>query len=178
MRPLRPIYNKVKTVLSKLPTLVEGLGVGLFIACSSIDCPVQNTVECRYGICDALGAQDTLKDTLYVWTQRMDGIDTLLLNRGVNLTQFALPLSYQHGEDMLVLYTTDEGNVHQTHDTIWLKKNDIPHFESVDCATHFFHELTGITYTRWSIDTIGINNSNVNYDPTVTHLSIRFKTRQ
>ena len=143
----------------------------LFCACSSIDCPVQNTVEMRYAVAD------TLKDTLYVWTQKMDGNDTLLLNRGVNLTKFALPVSYQHPEDMFVLYITDEGNQHQSLDTIWVNKVDIPHFESVDCSANFFHQLTDIRYTTNSIDHVTINNRNVNYDTDVTHINIGFKNR-
>lgn len=174
----RSLYVKVLAFLTKLPFLGKGLGVGLFLACSSIDCPVQNTVACRYGIVDALEQTATCEDTIYVWTCRADGTDTLLLNRGVNLSSFSLPMSYQHPEDMLVVYITDQGNEHETLDTIWLKKNDYPHFESVDCGTHFFHELTGISYSRRGIDTIIINNREVSYDQTVTHLNIRFKAHE
>lgn len=150
----------------------------LTTSCSSIDCPVQNTVAVNYGIVDVLGQTVECTDTIYIWTQRADGNDTLILNRGVNLSSFSLPMSYQHPEDMLVIYITDLDHEHETLDTIWLKKNDFPHFESVDCGTHFFHELTDVSYTRRGIDTISINNRNVNYDQTVTHLNICFKARQ
>ena len=163
--------------LSKLPFLGKGLGVGLFLACSSIDCPVQNTVAVNYGVMDAFGETTKCEDTIYVWTCRADGNDTLLLNRGVNLSSFSLPVSYQYPEDMLVVLINDT-LMQSTLDTIWLKKNDYPHFESVDCGTHFFHELTGISYTSRGIDTISINNPKVNYDQTITHLNIRFKARQ
>jgi len=138
-----------------------------FMSCSSIECPLETTVEARYAVAD------TLKDTLWVWTPRADGTDTLLLNRGVNLTHFALPLSYQHPEDTLIFYITD--TLHRaTLDTVYLEKEDIPHFESVDCNTQFFHRLTSVRFTRRGIDSITINNPSVTYDPTGIHLYIRF----
>ena len=124
-------------------------------ACSSIDCPVQNTVSTHYAICDADGNETTLNDTLWVWTQRSDGTDTLLLNRLIGQSAFSLPISYSHPEDMLVFFKGDI-NGNYTLDTLWLKKDDIPHFESVDCSAHFFHQLTGTRYTRNGIDSITI----------------------
>jgi hypothetical protein len=147
-------------------------------ACSSINCPVQNTVAVYYavGYDDELGdrVSETLNDTLWVWTQRSDGTDTLLLNRGTGLQTFQLPISYQHPEDMLVFAIADTADV-LTIDTVWIKKDDIPHFESVDCAAHFFHRLTDVRSTHYRIDTIAINNPSVTYDPTVTNFLIRFK---
>lgn len=151
----------------------------LFLAfsCSSIDCPVQNTVELKCGVrqydAEGLLVADTLNDTLYVWTQRSDGKDTLLLNRGVGRTSFALPLSYSHPEDMFVFYITDT-NHKWTVDTLWLKKDDFPHFESVDCSAHFFHRLTAVRSTHSRIDTVTIDNPSVTYDPTVVNLCICF----
>ncbi len=148
-------------------------------ACSSIDCPVQNTVEVYYGIYtyeNGVEVADTLNDTLYIWTQREDGKDTLL-NRYVGKTAFSLPPSYSHPEDMLVFYLVDTANV-WTLDTVWIQKNDIPHFESVDCAAHFFHELTAVRSTHRGIDTIFINNPSVTYDPSVVNFHIHFKNHR
>lgn len=149
-------------------------------ACSSIDCPVENTVAVYYGIkhYDAAGelAADTLRDTLWVWTQRADGEDTLLLNRCIDKAEFSLPISYQHPEDMLVFAISDTALV-LTVDTVWLKKDDIPHFESVDCAVRYFHQLTGVSCTHRGIDSITINNPSVTFDTGVTNLNIFFKER-
>ena len=148
-------------------------------ACSSIDCPVQTTVAVNYQVFqyDQLGNEvaDTLADTLYIWTRRSDGNDTLLFNRGVSTTSFSLPISYQHPEDMLFFLVADTANV-WTVDTVWLKKEDIPHFESVDCSAHFFHQLTAVRSSHNIIDTIVISNPSVTYDQDVTHLKIHFKT--
>jgi hypothetical protein len=150
----------------------------LILACSSIDCPVQNTVAVYYavGYEDELGERvtETFGDTLWIWSQRSDGQDTLLLNRGTGLETFQLPVSYQHPEDILIFAIADTlYNV--TVDTVWMKKDDIPHFESVDCAAHFFHRITAVRSTHVRIDTITIQNPSVNYDPTVTNLLIHFK---
>ncbi len=152
-------------------SLLEGF-CGLFLcilmmACSSIDCPVENTVALN---CEVL---NPIEDSLFVWTQRSDGRDTLL-NRGISITSFALPVSNQHPEDMLVFCRLDTAKA-VTLDTLWVAKNDIPHFESVDCKALFFHELTGVRSTHHGIDTVSINNKSVTYDSSVTHLYIKFK---
>ena len=150
----------------------------IFLSCSSIDCPVQNTVAVKYvvGSDDKLGelVQETLTDTLWIWTQRSDGKDTLLLNRGVGLKSFSLPVSYQHPEDVLVFAIADTSHV-ITVDTVWMKKDDMPHFESVDCSAHFFHNITDIRSTHYRIEDITIKNPSVTYNQEVTNLLIRFK---
>ncbi len=149
-------------------------------ACSSIDCPVQNTIAVYYNIVqpDASGelVADTLTDTLWVWSQRANGEDTLLLNRLVDKDNFSLPISYSHPEDVLVFAIRDTALV-WTLDTVWLKKEDIPHFESVDCSAHFFHELTAVRCTHDGIDSLVLSNPSVTYDTGVTNIKIFFKNR-
>lgn len=156
------------------------LGILFLFACSSIDCPVKNTVAVYYDVkqYDEEGelVTDTLKDTLWVWSRRVDGQDTLL-NRLVGNTRFSLPISYQQPEDTLIFAIRDTSLVF-TLDTVWLKKDDIPHFESVDCAAHFFHELTGVRCTHNGIDSLVLHTTSVTYDDGVTNLRIFFKDRQ
>lgn len=150
----------------------------LFLAaCSTIDCPVQNKVAVNYAVKTIVGGvevNDTLKDTLYVWSTRGDGDDTLLFNSGINISSFSLPISYAHPEDKLVFCLVDTDKV-AAIDTVWIKKEDIPHFESVDCSAHFFHKLTAVRSTHKAIDTIFINKANVNYDSSIDHIHIHFK---
>ena len=147
--------------------------------CSSIDCPVKNTVAVYYDVSqyDEEGelVSDTLTDTLWVWTQRSDGKDTLM-SRLVDKTRFSLPISYQHPEDVLIFAIRDTSLVF-TLDTVWLEKEDIPHFESVDCAAHYFHELTGVRCTHNGIDSLVLSTTSVTYDDAVTNLRIFFKDR-
>lgn len=137
-------------------------------ACSSIDCPIQTTVEVNYVL------SDTLKDTLTVLTKRADRKDTIILNRGVDITKFALPISYGLAEDTLVFEIYNRQKT-MTVDTVWIKKEDIPHFESVDCATHFFHTITQVRATHVAIDTLFVLNPSVTYDTSAKHIEIHFK---
>ncbi len=171
----------MRVMLASLVTYHLSLAIS---SCSSIDCPVQNTVRANYAILDADGNAVTMADTLYVWTRRADLQDTLLhpdkentqLNRLVGKDAFSLPVSYAHPEDTLVFYIVDQYG-QQTLDTVYLKKDDIPHFESVDCGTHFFHHLNAVRSTHYGIDSINIVNPHVSYDPSITHFNIYFKQR-
>ena len=121
-------------------------------ACSSIECPVKH----------------------YIGTKKLQNKDTLLLNKSTNSTSFELPISYQHPEDTLYFCITDTTKV-STTDTVWIKKDDTPHFESVDCNPGFFHQLTGVRCTHHRIDTIVINHSLVDYESSTEHFHISFK---
>ena len=162
----------VKVVLALLITYHLSL---ITSSCSSIDCPIQNTVATKYAIMDADGQATSFADSLYIWTRRADGRDTLL-NSGTGISEFSLQISYTNPEDTLIFYIKDSYH-QQTLDTVFLKKENIPHFESVDCAAHFFHRLTAVRSTHDGIDSITIVNPHVNYDQSKAHLNIFFKKR-
>lgn len=144
-----------------------------FFSCSTIECPIKNKVYCVYR--NYNGEQpDSLLDTLSVWTKRKNGTDTLLLNQVAGRSTYHLPISYECPEDTLFFYVAGTDNVH-TLDTVWVKKEDIPHFESVDCNPSFFHHLDGVRYTRHRIDSISINHAQVNFETTNEHFHIWFK---
>ena len=145
-------------------------------ACSSIDCPVNSIVASKYALFDSDGESFAIGDTLTITSVRNDGIDTTLLNRGIGLSDFSLLVSYSHPEDILVFHFDNENRSFHAVDTVWVKKDDIPHFESVDCNASFFHEITGVRYTSHIIDSIIINNPSVNYDTEVVHFNVYLKT--
>ena len=124
------------------------IGLVVIVSCSSIDCPVNNTVHTRYCFYNTDGDSLVLMDTLTVTTVKKDGMDTLILNRLVGKASFSLPMSYSHPED------------------------DIPHFESVDCKVAYFHQLTGVRYTTHFVDSIVIKNPSVDYDKQTIHFYI------
>lgn len=147
------------------------------IACTQIDCPVQNTVNTNYVLRKATGTADTLNtDTVWIWTRRADGTDTLLLNSlcGSAATGFTLPISHTQPEDVFVLLLADTTQTYYM-DTIRIKKDDMPHFESVDCQASYFHRLTAVSTTHHILDSVTINNPDVNYDPTTEHLYVYIK---
>lgn len=159
------------------------------MSCSSIDCPVQNTVATYYSLLKADGTPDTLiGDTLWIWTPRANGTgasrdytldknDTLLNSLyGAGSSSFSLPISYTMPEDTLCLLLVDSLG-REYSDTILLKKENHPHFESVDCQAAYFHTLTGVRCTHRAIDSVVINHPSVTYDDTQTHLLLYLKAR-
>ena len=85
--------------------IVVFLIVVTLVACTSIDCPVQNLVYTKYALKKADGSTDTLNtDTLWILTRRANGTDTLLLNGlcGTTATKFNLPISYTQPEDIFI----------------------------------------------------------------------------
>lgn len=143
------------------------VGIVAAVGCSSIECPIQIAVNTVYTV------EGTLNDTLTIRSKRLNGKDTILYNRGIDLTSFSIPVSYQNPVDTLVFETIRLAAI----DTVWLEKQDIPHFESVDCSALFFHNITSVRSTHVGIDTIIITNPTVDYDPSNPHLYIRFKDR-
>ena len=153
--------------LSTLHKLVAALIVALVAAaCSSVDCPLNNTVYANYQL---KGPVTRLNDTLTVTTARHGRDDSLLLNKMYNAEEFTLPVSYNQDEDVLYFYTG------LLKDTVWMQKTNRPHFESTDCGLNYFHTITGIRYTRHAIDSIVINHKDINYDASPKHFHIYFK---
>lgn len=177
--------NKEKTTMGRhrsyrpLMLMPLFLFVSLLIvtACTSIDCPVQNSVYTRYGLYKTDGTPDTLNDTLTVYISRRNKKDSVLVNRNVNTTKLDLPISYNAPEDTLFLMMKDTFNVLR-YDTIYVAKTNYPHFESVDCNMSYFHEITGIRHCHHVIDSIAINKPSVNYDPSTEHFHIYLKPRR
>lgn len=146
-------------------------------ACSSVDCPVENTVATVVKLQRTDGTPDTLRtDTLTITSPKAGGADTTLLNRSINTVAFQLPVSYTQLVDTLYLTLADTSQTNHKvyHDTIYISKTNSPHFESVDCNLSYFHEITAVEHTRHRIDSIVINKSSVNYDLTKEHLRLYF----
>ena len=158
-----------KVIVALLATL-------MVCACSSIDCPVQNTIYTVYQLRTADERADTLRDTLFVFSRRADGSDTLLFNAGIGLVSFALPIGYANPEDTLEFVMVNRPD-YIALDTVFVKKENIPHFESVDCSASFFHRITAVRSSHNAIDTLTINKDFVDYDAQTAHFYIRFKNR-
>lgn len=147
-------------------------------ACTSIDCPVQNLVYTNYAMMKANGTADTLDtDTLWILTRRANGTDTALVNglTGNGVTSFILQISHNQPEDVFFLDYHCYGDGGTYKDTFRIKKEDIPHFESVDCQAAYFHVINSVTTTHHVLDSIVIKYPKVNYDVTRTHYYIYFK---
>ena len=91
--------------------------------------------------------------------------DTLLINRlcGDKGTTFSIPVSHTLSEDSIFTLLKDTLG-HQWFDTICIRKEDSPHFESVDCHATYFHRITEVSSTHHGIDSLSIHSREVNYD--------------
>ena len=149
-----------------------GLFIGILLigSCSSIDCPVENLVLAHYKFYDAAGDSLILYDSLSVMTTRKDGTKDTLLYKMTERSSFLLPLSYSQPEDELVLDFWN-GKDHM-YDTLWVDKENIPHFESIDCNAKFFHRLTKVRCTIHNIDSVVIKNSNVDFNNATVHFYV------
>lgn len=160
--------NQKKAIIGLFIVLTAALLAG----CSAIDCPMNNMVHTRFAF---KGEVSTLTDTLTVWAVRQNGTDTILYNRGVNISTFSIPISYQQEEDMLVFQFKNPTTKVSTNDTIYIKKENTPHFESADCPPTFFHKLTEVSCTHHLLDDVVINETEVDYDATKQHIYIYYR---
>ena len=153
-----------------------GLFIGILLvgSCTSIDCPVENLVLAHYKFYASTGDSIICMDTLSVITRRMDNTNDTILYKLTEKSSFLLPVSYSHPEDILVLDLWD-GKVH-VYDTLWVKKEDIPHFESIDCNAKYFHRLTSVRNTTNSIDSVVIKNDYVDFNNTTVHVYVYKKS--
>ena len=60
------------------------------MGCTSLDCPLNNTVYTKYKL---MGDNKTLKDTLTISTKKIEGTDSVLINKDVNVDSFSLHIT-------------------------------------------------------------------------------------
>ena len=177
-----PLTRRMKfsafSPLSLLPAVIVVIMLTGLAACSSIDCPLNSLVYTQYQLMNAAGRVDTLADTLTISTKRTDGNDSVLINRSMRTTEFSLPISYSQPQDVFFVETIDTLTKTVTLDTITVEKVDRPHFESVDCSPSYFHTITAVGTTHNAIDSVVINNPDVDYDTSRKHFNIYFKHRR
>lgn len=136
-------------------------------SCSNIDCPLNNKVEAVYGFYDSsTGAGITIKDTISVIA---GGTDSVIYNRGVNISKLSLPMSYARSVDTLVVKIMGENAA--SFDTILVSHTNEPHFESVDCSAVMFHIIKGVELVSSGrvaglsrVDSVAVANPKVNYN--------------
>ena len=154
--------------------MIAGLGLS---ACSSIDCPLNNRTYASFKLA---GDVTKLVDTLTVSTPRnIDNPeeDTVLINRLVDTDSLSLPMSYQRTEDIYIFTFVQKDTELKTIDTLWVSKENEPHFESVDCNPVMFHTIKDVRSTQRAIDSIKVNYNKVTYNDAKAHFLIYLKNR-
>ena len=140
----------------------------LSVACTNIDCPLDNVVEMTCGLYRAEdGASLTLTHVLTVSTGGSK--DSILLNQAQNIDAFLLPLRQGSEMDTLLLNFSDA--TRSATDTLFISHNNVPHFESLDCPASIFHQLTSVRWTShaWkeyplTVDSAAIVRKVVDYE--------------
>ena len=143
------------------------LGAAGMASCSNIDCPLSNSVSAKYIFYNSAGkASAVVKDTL---TVKAAGTDTIFFNRGVNLKEVNLPISYRKNADTLLFCIPNTGE--SRTDTVVVGHTNEAHFESIDCSPSMFHKITSVTLKKGSgsenvarIDSVALNTPKVNYN--------------
>lgn len=132
-------------------------GVILLAACDTIDCTLYNTVGLKAKFYSG-GSAVSISDTL---TISACGTDSVLLNRAVAASDVTLPMSYWATADTFLLSVVGDG--YTLTDTLYVEKSNTPHFESPDCPSTMFHEITAVSCSRTFIDSVCIVQPSVNY---------------
>ena len=137
-------------------------------ACDSADCTLMNNVACSYGFYSN-GTSISLLDPLNVYAC---GTDSVLVNQEIGASSASIPMSYWLDADTLIFEVC--GETYLLVDTVYVEKENIPHFESPDCPSKMFHAITAVRCTHNFMDDITITNPIVNYDQ-VENLQIHIR---
>ena len=143
----------------------------LLTACSSIDCPLNNVVYLKMTLDDGSGR---MSDTLDVIAHRPILGDTTMVNSLVEAGSAWVEMSYAQDVDVLILSRHDSLWRTST-DTLYVEKSNQPHFESVDCAPTYFHEIKSVSHTHHGLDSAVLYKTTVDYDTTRTNVKLYFK---
>lgn len=155
--------KKIKLVKGLLYLILTGGAVMTALSCSTSGCPLNNTVYSTYGFYAFIDGKEEAVQIQDTMTVKACGTDSILINRLTGQSKMELPISYNAPTDTLCLEFTNANGQLRT-DTIWLDKENYPHYESPECPSSMFHVVTQIRFTRNLIDSVLVVNPNINYN--------------
>ena len=153
----------MKAVAARLISVSLALCCMLFAGCDSgYDCALENVAYNRikfYNI-NQYGDETeyTLAETLTV-SMMINGRSEIVVNNVTNTNELTLPVSYTNDCDTIILNFLDQYN-----DTLYIGHENIPIYQSMECGVIMHHRVTGGTNTGYFIDSMAINNANINFD--------------
>jgi len=175
MRKTRQTDRLTRARRRLLLFLLAALPIYCFLSsCSQIDCPLNNRVYVVFRFMNSVGDSVKVSEVINVSTDRHEKEDSVVLNQFTGRATFSIPMSYTQDED--VYYFEITGSNYHYIDTVRIKKESRPHFESVDCNPSFFHTITGVNTTHHTIDSVTIINKNVTYDSYQANLHIHLRS--
>ena len=114
----------------------------------------------------------SLKDSFLTNANIYFGQENLYFNNLKNASKFSAILSTIKDSSLFFFQTDSSDFSAEQIDTIQVYHVNELHFISVACGYQFYHQINKISYTKHVIDTIYLNNSNVNNDVNKEHLKI------
>ena len=151
--------NKTKLIVY----YVAALCMTLCLGCDGgYDCALDNIAYNRikfYSI-DEHGAETeySFPDALTV-SIMINGDESIAVNHITNAEGLTLPMSYTSDCDTIILKFLDRYN-----DTLYIHHKNTPIYQSMECGVIMHHTITGSAHTVNFIDSMAINNANVNFD--------------
>ena len=139
-------------------------GLMLLVGCEGLDCTINNVVTLNVGFYSSeTGGTYSITDTLNVTAE---GTDSVLYNRGIRITYVKLPMSYWQKADTLHFNFYNPETDVANDVTLRIDKTNTQHFESPDCPSSMFHEITAVEFecTTGYVDSVIIANTKVNYE--------------
>ena len=89
----------------------------------------------------------------------VNGSDSIVVNHIQNADILQLPMSYTNECDTVIFNYGQE-----ITDTIYVRHKNIPFYISMECGTVMYHRIEEVTHTNNLIDSIAIEERNVNFD--------------
>lgn len=150
--------------------LIVSAGVGLHTSCSEdSDCSITGRamINCTlYALeMDGNTIKEVHKDTLDSLTVTALGTDSIIINNQKKVHTLMLPLRYTKDSTILIFhyaYLSDP----TLCDTIRIKQNNTPYFESMDCGYSMKQSILGLSHSQIELDSIYILNKQANTDGT------------
>lgn len=127
----------------------------LLASCAGIDCPLNNTVQSHWSFYSQ-GKPISVSDSIYVFA-KVNGADSLVINRLYNATDMEFPLSYYNDVDTfrIEFHQPDgKGGAIVMAETILISKDNLEHFNSPECGVWHEHRVKELRSTTLVIDSI------------------------
>ena len=105
------------------------------------------------------------RDTILSLTVTALGTDSIIINRETNVQIVSLPLTYIADSTVLVFHY-DYANDPSNSDTICIRQNNVPYFQSMECGYSMEQTILGVSYTRHQLDSIYRQNNYANTNGT------------
>lgn len=153
----------MKPTIKHLAALCVTLCSLLSTGCDSgYDCALDNIAynRIKFRTIDSNGVESeyAFPEPLTV-SLMVNGHDSIVVNHVTNAKELTLPVSYTSECDTVILSFFDN-----YCDTLYIGHSNIPIYQSMECGVIMHHRLTGTEYTANIIDSMAINNANVNFD--------------